>query len=478
MARIGYGQIAITCLGWRDARSSGRSVVSPTPTRRTTARVVFLACLVVLAAAPLAGGATAAATDFPRGWEGFHTYAEMSAEVKAVADAHPDIVQRFSIGKSYQGRELWAVKISDNVAVDEDEPEVLFDGLHHAREHISLEMTLAIYHWLVDGYGSDPTITNLVNNREIWIVFAVNPDGAEYDISGGRFHHWRKNRQPTPGTTSIGTDLNRNYDYHWGCCAGSSTNQANLMYRGPRPFSAPETRAMRDFINSRVINGFQQIRTAITFHSSGRLVMWPYGYTYTDVPPDMTAADHLVFVHMGRDMAARNGYKPEQGSDLYVSAGTTRDWEYGRHRIFAFTFELSTGWYPDDSTIGPETRRNKLAIIYLISKAGCPYSVIGQSQKYCGPFFDDFELSHGWNINPDGADTATRGQWQRANPEPTDYRGPKQLGTTVSGRDDLVTGGSAGTSPSANDLDGGVTSIRSPDFTLAAGHGYALNFRS
>ena len=188
MARIGYGQIAITCLGWRDARSSGRSVVSPTPTRRTTARVVFLACLVVLAAAPLAGGATAAATDFPRGWEGFHTYAEMSAEVKAVADAHPDIVQRFSIGKSYQGRELWAVKISDNVAVDEDEPEVLFDGLHHAREHISLEMTLAIYHWLVDGYGSDPTITNLVNNREIWIVFAVNPDGAEYDISGGKYH--------------------------------------------------------------------------------------------------------------------------------------------------------------------------------------------------------------------------------------------------------------------------------------------------
>src|SRR5439155_340336 len=83
------------------------------------------------------------------------------------------------------------------VGVDENEPEVLFDGLHHAREHMAVEMTLAIMHWLVDGYGTDPTITSLVNGREIWIVFNVNPDGGEYDISGGRYHFWRKNRQPT-----------------------------------------------------------------------------------------------------------------------------------------------------------------------------------------------------------------------------------------------------------------------------------------
>jgi carboxypeptidase T len=416
----------------------------------------------------------AATNEFPAGWQGFHTYAEMTSRVKAIADAHPAIVKRFSIGKSYQGRELWAVKVSDNVNVDENEPEVLFDGLHHAREHMSLEMTLAIYTWLVAGYGKDSEITRLVNTREIWIVFAVNPDGAEYDISGGKFHLWRKNRQPTPNSSYIGTDLNRNYDYHWGCCAGSSANPANLMYRGWKPFSAPETRAMRDFINSRVVGGRQQIRAAITFHTSGRLVMWPYGYTYANIPEDMTAADHSAFVALGKAMANRNNYKPEQASDLYISAGTTRDWEYGRHRIFAFTFELTVGWYPDDSTIGPETRRNKSAALYLISKAWCPYAALASPARFCGPLYDDFEAYKGWKVNPDGTDTATSGRWQRGNPGATSSNGPKQLGTAASGRYDLVTGAAA---TSGNDLDG-LSTARSPDFSLAAGQPYKLYFRS
>jgi carboxypeptidase T len=430
-----------------------------------------------VATPPLAPSALSA--EFPAGWEGFHTYAEMSADINAVvaaaAVAHPNIIRKFSIGRSYQGRELWAVKISDNVDLDENEPEVLFDGLHHAREHMAVEMTLAIMHWLVDGYGSDATITNLVNSREIWIVFNVNPDGGEYDISGGRYHFWRKNRQPTPGSSYIGSDLNRNYDNHWGCCGGSSSNPASNLYRGPRPFSAPETRAIRDFVNSRVVNGRQQIRTAITFHTSGRLILWAYGYTKTDIPPDMTSADHAVTVAMAKAMAARNGYMPEQASDLYIDSGTERDWEYGRHRIFAYTFELTPGGaYPDDSTIGPETRRNKSAILYLIDKAGCPYAVIGQAQAYCGPLWDDFETSRGWTVNPDGADTATSGRWERANPAPTTSR---QLGTTTSGSVDLVTGHLAGTSVNSYDVDGGTTSVRSPDFTLDSGVAYAVRFR-
>src|SRR5262249_56952416 len=120
----------------------------------------------------------AASAELPPGETGFHTYAEMATEVAATAAAHPTIVKRFSIGKSYQGRELWAVKVSDNVNIDEREPEVVFDGLHHADEHMSMEMTLAILKWLVTGYGSDPTITRLVNTREIWIVFAPNPHRA------------------------------------------------------------------------------------------------------------------------------------------------------------------------------------------------------------------------------------------------------------------------------------------------------------
>jgi carboxypeptidase T len=357
--------------------------------RRSTHPGVRLVLVVSLALGALgtAPAQTSAATrDFPAGWEGFHTYAEMYADISAVAATHPAITSLFSIGKSYQGRQIWAMKISDNVRVDEAEPEVMFDGLHHAREHMSVEMTLAIMHWLVNGYGSDAEITRLVTQREIWIVFNVNPDGGEYDISGGRYHYWRKNRQPNAGTTYIGTDLNRNYDYRWGCCGGASSNPASNLYRGAAAFSAPETRAIRDFVNSRVVNGRQQIRTAITFHTSGRLILWAYGYTKTDVPADMTVDDHAVLVTMARQMGTMNGYKPEQASDLYIDSGTERDWLYGRHRIFAYTFELTPGGeYPDDSTIGPETRRNKSAVLYLIAMAGCPYTAIGKSRFYCSP---------------------------------------------------------------------------------------------
>ena len=342
------------------------------------------AALIALAAL---GPAPAAAVEyeFPPGNTGFHTYPEMAAEVAATAAAHPSIVRRFSIGNSYKGRALWAVKVSDHVAVDEPEPEVLFDGLHHADEHMSLEMTLTILRWLANGYGTDATITRLVDTREIWIVFAMNPDGATYDIAGRTYHYWRKNLQPTPGSTRIGTDLNRNYDYRWGCCGGSSADPASSRYRGPAPFSAPETRAFRDFVASRVVSGHQQIRTAISFHTTGRLVMWPYGYTLTDVPPDMSHQDHAVFVAMGKAMAKSNGYTPEQASDLYISSGTSRDWLYGRHGIFAFTFEMSpdSPAYPADEAIASETGRNRAAVLYLIDLADCPYRAVGRTLDAC-----------------------------------------------------------------------------------------------
>jgi carboxypeptidase T len=425
---------------------------------------------------PLPAGA--AASQFPPGYEGFHTYAEVAADVAATAAAHPDIASAFSIGKSYKGRELWAVKISDNVAVDENEPEVLYDGGTHADEHMGVEMTLKIMHWLVNGYGTDGRITNIVNGREIWIVFLVNPDGAEYDILGARFHHWRKNRQPTPGTTAIGTDLNRNFGYRWGLEGNTSKNPFAITYRGPRAFSAPETRAMRDFLASRVVGGRQQIRAAITFHEFGRLVMWPYGYTYVDIPGDMTRDDHAALVALGKRMAATNGYKPEQASDLYLTSGTTRDYEYGMYRIFSYTFELSNRDYPNDNWIAGETGRNREAVLSIAERAACPLAILGATVRAarCGAFDDDLEVSRGWAINPDGTDTATSGRFARANPASTYSHGPKQLGTVTSGSKAFVTGGAAGSSANANDLDG-RTSIRSIPIDLPATLGQRLTFR-
>ncbi len=427
----------------------------------------------------LAVATPVAAADFPSKDAKYHNYAEMVAELnKAVAD-HPAIVQKFSIGQSHLNREIWAAKISDNVANDENEPEVLFDALHHAREHLTVEQALAVLRWLSDGYGSNATITQLVNSREIFIVFMVNPDGGEYDLTGSPYRGWRKNRQPNAGTTAIGTDLNRNYDYHWGCCGGSSGTKSALTYRGPKAFSAPETRAMRDFIDSRVVGGRQQIRAAITFHTAGEQVLWPYGYTRTDVPADMTATDYAALRELGRRLASRSRYTPMQSSSLYITDGDEIDWAYGRHRIFMYTFEMYprgvtsiSRFYPADELITRETERNKSAVLYLINSAGCLYASIGLTETHCGPFLDDFEVSRGWQINPLGDDTATGGRWQRANPAGTNY----QADAVTSGSRALVTGTAAGSAHSSNDVDGGVTSVRSPEIALPGTVG-RLTFR-
>jgi carboxypeptidase T len=427
--------------------------------------------------------APAAAADFPPADSGYHNYSEMVAQIHAVAMAHPDIVQVFSIGKSYKGRDIWAAKVSKNVSEDEDEPEVLFDGGHHAREHITVEQTLYILDMLVDGYGGDQRVTDVVDGREIWIVFNLNPDGSEYDLTGDPYRAWRKNRQPTPGSSKIGTDLNRNYDYRWGCCGGSSGNAKSLTYRGWKPFSAPETRVIRDLVQSRVIGGWQQIRTHITFHSNGKLVLWPYGYTKADVPSDMSKNDHAAFVVMGKKMASLNGYTAKQSSGLYITDGDQIDWLYGRQRIFSYTFELYPAehytiadFYPPDEILARETARNRSAVLYLIEQAACPWRAAGLADANCGAFYDDLELAHGWRRNAQGTDTASDGGWERGNPEPTSAHGPKQLGTAASAARALVTGRRAGSSANANDVDGGLTSITSPAIALPATPG-RLTFR-
>jgi len=326
---------------------------------------------------------------FPPADSAYHDYGEMVTELQQLAAAHPSIFSLFSLGVSYEGRAIWAGKISDNVDVDENEPEVLFTAHQHAREHLTVEMALYIVHMLTDEYGTNPQITRLVDTREIWIIFDVNPDGGEYDIATGSYRSWRKNRQPNDGSSYFGTDLNRNWGYRWGCCGGSSSSPSSETYRGASAFSAPETQVVRDFVNSRVVGGTQQITTNIDFHTYAELVLWPYGYTFTDVPADMTQDDHDVFVTMGQAMAATNGYTPQQSSDLYITDGDINDWLYGAHHIFTYCFEMypvtsaQGGFYPPDEVIAAQTSRNRAAVLYLLEQSECPYSVIGKQAQYC-----------------------------------------------------------------------------------------------
>jgi hypothetical protein len=329
------------------------------------------------------------AFDFPPSDSGYHNYAEQVALIDQTVAAYPSIAKKFSLGKSYEGRDIWAVKISDNVNTDEAEPEVLFTHGQHAREHLAVEMGLYLITELTSKYATDAHIRSLVDSREIVVVPNVNPDGAEYDIASGTYRSWRKNRQP--GAGSVGTDTNRNFGYKWGCCGGSSTSPSSETYRGTSAFSAVEVQRVRDYVLSRVVGGVQQITANIDFHTYSQLVLWPYGYTYTDIPADMKADDQAVFQKLGTQMAATNGYTPEQASDLYITDGTIDDWLYGAQHIFTYTFEMypgssgsGGGFYPPDEQIVPQTTRNRAAVLMFLDNADCMYRVIGKEQQYCG----------------------------------------------------------------------------------------------
>jgi murein tripeptide amidase MpaA len=434
--------------------------------------------------APADGAMTMA---FPPADSNYHDYAELTAVVNQVVNDHPTIARKSSIGTSYQGRDLMIVKISDNVGVDENEPEILFNAQQHAREHLTVEMAIYLLNLFTDNYGSDTRITNIVNSREIWIVPTVNPDGSEYDIATGSYRSWRKNRQPNSGSSFVGTDLNRNWSHQWGCCGGSSGSTSSETYRGPSSFSAPETQRLRDFVLGRRVGGVQQIKANIDFHTYSELVLWPYGYTTANTAPGMTTDQQQTFQTIGQQMAGTNGYTPEQSSDLYIADGTSIDWMWGNQGIWAYTFEMypasgGGGFYPPDEVIPAQTSRNREAVLRLSEYADCPYRAIGKEAQYCGGgggtqvYFDNFEATNGWTANASLTDTATTGQWVRGDPAATTSSGAKQLGTTVSGTNDLVTGASAGAAAGDFDIDGGLTSIRSGPITLPGSGTLTLSY--
>ncbi|GHG36626.1 M14 family metallopeptidase [Streptomyces albogriseolus] len=327
--------------------------------------------------------------DFPSADSRYHNYAEMNAEIDQRIAAYPSIMSKRVIGKSYQGRDIVAVKVSDNVGADEAEPEVLFTHHQHAREHLTVEMALYLLRELGAGYGGDARITKMVQEREIWIVPDLNPDGGEYDIATGSYRSWRKNRQPNSGSSYVGTDLNRNWNYRWGCCGGSSGSTSSETYRGSAPESAPEVKVVADFVRSRVVGGVQQIKAGVDFHTYSELVLWPFGYTYSDTTTGMTADDHAAFKAVGQKMAASNGYTAQQSSDLYITDGSIDDYLWGAHKIFGYTFEMyprsasGGGFYPPDEVIERETSRNRDAVLQLLENADCMYRVIGKESQYC-----------------------------------------------------------------------------------------------
>lgn len=312
--------------------------------------------------------------DFPKQDSAYHNYDELT---KALTDAHlnhPDITALDSIGKTVEGRDIWRLRISGNLATADQMPAVLFIGGHHAREHLSVETPLnAILYFLSEYDKGNEKIVNLINSRDLHFVPALNADGLEYDISTGSYKAWRKNRvKNTNG--SFGVDLNRNYGYGWGT-GGSSKNQNDDTYMGPTPFSEPETRAIRDYVKAHV-----NISTLLSFHTFSQLILYPWGGKSEGIS---NQKDLAVFETMAKKMASWNGYEPMQASDLYIASGDTCDWAYGELKVFCFTFELDPkqswgvgGFYPGAAIIPQVFNKNLNPILYLIENAGNPYDVL------------------------------------------------------------------------------------------------------
>jgi len=295
----------------------------------------------------------------------YHSYLELEADLMALEAAYPHLARVFDLGDSLEGRNIYALKVSDNVEHDEAEAEVFFVGCHHAREWISVEVPYLLGKYLVENYDSDPEIRSLVRRSEIWIVPLLNPDGLDYSIYFYRY--WRKNRRDN-GDGTYGVDLNRNYGYNWGYDnLGSSSNSSSEVYRGPAPFSEPESQSVRDFFQQR------DIQAMITYHSYSQVILYPWGYTHYP-----TSRDELL-EKIGAEMSERiedvhgnyYGYG-RAGSKLYLTNGDTTDWTFGIYRIPSYTIELppidifSGGFFNDQEDISTIFEENLPAALYLI----------------------------------------------------------------------------------------------------------------
>ena len=311
--------------------------------------------------------------EFPKKDEKFHTFKETMDMLDDLARKYPKIVTSFSLGTSVEGRDLKGLRITGpkNLESDAFIPGIFFVGAHHAREHLSTEVPLLILKHLLENYGTDQRITGLINARDIYFVPMLNPDGAMHDIKGRKYKMWRKNRVEN-SKGSFGVDLNRNYSFGWGT-GGSSRRETSDVFMGPKPFSEPETQAVKKFVEEHA-----NIRIILSFHTFSELILYPWGGKKDGV----SGKDGQVFTKMAETMSKWNKYKPMQASGLYVATGDTCDWAYGEHGVFCFTFELSPksqwrgGFYPGAKVIEPAFQANILPALYLIEKAADPYGVL------------------------------------------------------------------------------------------------------
>jgi murein tripeptide amidase MpaA len=266
----------------------------------------------------------------------FDNYKDLDAiheRLRALAEMRPDLARRVLIGRSSERRTIRGLRIS-SAAGGACKPAMVFVATQHAREWITPMVTMYLAEALITRYDTDPVIKDLVDRVEFFIVPVANPDGYAYTWSVDRL--WRKNRRDLEGSSCFGVDLNRNWGHGWGLDSGSSGQPCIDTYRGPAPFSEPETAALRDFIRAR-----PQVRYQHDMHSYGQLLLAPWGYTNA-LPPG-----HSTFQALGAALAqaiqAVHGKVYAHGpayTTIYPASGVSSDWAWGAANAYSFGFEL------------------------------------------------------------------------------------------------------------------------------------------
>jgi hypothetical protein len=332
-------------------------------------------------------------------WRSFDESGGIKDELYRIAQNHPEIVKLEVIGRSIRGREIIALKVTENAnaVADGRRPASLYISAQHAREWISVEVNRRLLHYFVRNYSTSERIRDLLSTRELWFVIVSNPDGYEYTFDKDRL--WRKNLRDNDGdgeiTADDGVDLNRNFPEHWKYDEeGSSSNFSSETYRGAAPASEPETEAMKGLLD-RI--GFELM---INYHSFGRLILYPFGWQ-----EQTPATDNPIFAALsGTDKRpAIKGYNPGVGADLYITNGETTDYAYAEADTLAWTVELSQGRpgngfvFPDNrELVRREFRINRPFALDVAKSATHPENPTSHLGNETKPFYlDRFKHSYG-----------------------------------------------------------------------------------
>ena len=299
----------------------------------------------------------------PSNWElgsmaGFYTYNEMLSELDDMVNLYPNLITAktpISTFQTFEGRDIFWLKISDNPNVDEPEPEMLYDAIHHAREPCAMQQLIYYMWYLLENYATNSEVQAIVNNTELYFIPVLNPDGFVYncteDPNGGGM--WRKNRRDH-NNGNYGVDNNRNYDYIdpqgnsvWGT-TGISFNTGSDVFPGSGPFSEVENQAMKWFCEN------HEFKLAMNNHTYDNSLLYPYGYDNNQFTPD-----HSTYLAISGMMTEYNGLGmiPKISASLYPASGDSDDWMYGadlatKPKIFAFTPEIGdNGFWPPSNDI-------------------------------------------------------------------------------------------------------------------------------